>query len=157
MRLLKFAILAVLFAGCTAAHKNTNPMQAYALRLKPGEDVKQAIDAWVAQENIQAGYIATAVGSLTDYNIRFANRETGDSATGHFEIVSLVGTISVNGSHLHISVADSTGRTLGGHLLAGNKVYTTLELVLVETKDFVFSRENDGSTPWKELIIRKIE
>lgn len=148
--------LALLLAGCTA--KNQTPMmQAYPFRLKPGEDVKQAIDALVADKGIRAGYVAAAVGSLTDYNIRFANRENGDSATGHFEIISLSGTVSVSGSHLHISVADSNGRTVGGHLLAGNKVYTTLELVIVETKDFVFSRENDGSTPWQELVIRKVE
>ena len=129
-------------------------MQTHAFRLKPGDDVKQEIDALVAGKGIKAGYIATAVGSLTHYNVRFAN---GDSATGHFEVVSLVGTVSVHGSHLHISVADGDGKMIGGHLQDGNKVYTTLEMVVVETKDLVFARENDGSTPWKELVIRKAE
>ena len=132
-------------------------MQTHAFRLKPGDDVKQEIDALVAGKGIKAGYIATAVGSLTHYNIRFSNRDNGDSATGHFEVVSLVGTVSVHGSHLHISVADGDGKMTGGHLLDGNKVYTTLEMVIVETKDLVFARENDGSTPWKELVIRKAE
>ena len=129
-------------------------MQTHAFRLKPGDDVKQEIDTLVAGKGIKAGYIATAVGSLTHYNIRFSN---GDSATGHFEVVSLVGTVSVHGSPLHISVADGDGKMTGGHLQDGNKVYTTLEMVVVETKDLVFARENDGSTPCQELVIRKAE
>ena len=132
-------------------------MQTHAFRLKPGDDVKQEIDTLVAGKGIKAGYIATAVGSLTHYNVRFANRDNGDSATGHFEVVSLVGTVSVHGSHLHISVADGDGKMTGGHLQDGNKVYTTLEMVVVETKDLVFARENDGSTPCQELVIRKAE
>lgn len=35
---------------------------------------------------------------------------------GPYEIVSLVGTIAVNGPHIHISLSDGTGTTIGGHL-----------------------------------------
>ena len=157
MEFLKHLLLCLVLMDCTNARQNTTTMQTHAFRLKPGDDVKQEIDTLVAGKGIKAGYIATAVGSLTHYNIRFANRDNGDSATGHFEVVSLVGTVSVHGSHLHISVADGDGKMTGGHLLDGNKVYTTLEMVIVETKDLVFARENDGSTPWKELVIRKAE
>ena len=157
MEFLKHLLLCLVLMDCTNARQNTTTMQTHAFRLKPGDDVKQEIDTLVAGKGIKAGYIATAVGSLTHYNVRFANRDNGDSATGHFEVVSLVGTVSVHGSHLHISVADGDGKMIGGHLQDGNKVYTTLEMVVVETKDLVFARENDGSTPWKELVIRKAE
>jgi predicted DNA-binding protein with PD1-like motif len=126
----------------------------FAFRLKPGQDLKQSIDSFIKQHDIKAGWIVTCAGSLTDYNIRFANQPNGNSGTGHFEIVSLVGTLSVNGSHLHISIADSTGKTIGGHLLDGCKVYTTAEIVIGASKDFVFTREEDGSTPWKELQVK---
>jgi predicted DNA-binding protein with PD1-like motif len=125
----------------------------HVFRLLPGKDLKQSIDSFVREKNIQAGWIATCVGSLTDYNIRFANQEKGAAATGHFEIVSLAGTVSVNGSHLHIAVSDSTGKTIGGHLLDGCKVYTTAEIVIGEATDKVFTREKDGSTPWEELKV----
>ena len=157
MEFLKHLLLCLILMDCTNARQNTTTMQTHAFRLKPGDDVKQEIDTLVAGKGIKAGYIATAVGSLTHYNVRFANRDNGDSATGHFEVVSLVGTVSVHGSHLHISVADGDGKMIGGHLQDGNKVYTTLEMVVVETKDLVFARENDGSAPWKELVIRKAE
>jgi predicted DNA-binding protein with PD1-like motif len=138
--------------------KQKQPMEAelnYAFRLIPGSDLKESIDSFVRDKNIQAGWIATCVGSLTDYHIRFANQEIGDSGTGHFEIVSLVGTVSVNGSHLHVAVSDSTGKTIGGHLLPGCKVYTTAEIVIGEATEKVFTREKDGSTPWEELKVNE--
>lgn len=127
----------------------------YALRLKPGEDLKQQLEAFVAEQQIQAGWMITCVGSLTQYHLRFANQPEGSKANGHFEIVSLTGTLSVNGSHLHMSVSDRTGRTIGGHLLDGNLVYTTAEIIIGESKELVFIREQDGTTEWKELQINK--
>ena len=127
----------------------------HALRLKPGEDLKGSIDAYVKKSKIEAGWIATCVGSLTVVNIRYANHPEGDRHEGHFEIVSLTGTVSVNGSHVHISVSDSTGKTIGGHLLDSNIVYTTAEIIIGQSKEYVFTREEDGTTPWKELQIKK--
>ena len=121
----------------------------YAFRLKPGEDLRKGIDAIVKQNNICAGWINTCVGSLTDYTIRFANLQEGSSGSGQFEIVSLTGTVSVNGNHLHISISDSTGKTIGGHLLEGCKIYTTAEIVIGFSDNYEFKREKDGTTSWK--------
>ena len=129
--------------------------QIHVFRLKPGQDLKKEIESYVAKEKIEAGWIVTCAGSLTQTHIRFANRPEGVKATGHFEIVSLGGTVSTNGCHLHISISDSTGKTIGGHLLDENFVYTTAEIVLGESKDMVFTREKDGSTPWEELQVKK--
>ncbi len=129
----------------------------HAFRLKPGQDLKMSIDSFVQTKNIQAGWIATCVGSLADYNIRFANQEKGYHDKGHFEIVSMAGTLSVNGSHIHVSLSDSTGKTVGGHLLEGCKIYTTAEIVIGELKDIVFARAKDGSTPWNELEVKKAQ
>ncbi|WP_207955435.1 PPC domain-containing DNA-binding protein [Segetibacter sp. 3557_3] len=131
-----------------------NPTKSFALRLKPGQDIKKSIAAFVQSQDIRAGWIVTCAGSLTQYNIRFANQPDGTRATGHFEVVSLGGTLSVNGSHIHISVADSTGKTIGGHLLDDNLVYTTAEIIIQESHEWIFTRENDGSTPWEELQVK---
>jgi predicted DNA-binding protein with PD1-like motif len=130
-------------------------IKTHAFRLKPGDDLRNEIEAYVKTANIKAGWISTCVGSLTAYNIRFANQPEGSKGTGHFEIVSLVGTLSVTGLHIHISLSDSTGKTTGGHLLDSNIVYTTAEIIIQEDDDFVFTREKDGSTPWEELQIKK--
>lgn len=130
-------------------------MDIHAFRLKPGQDLKQAIQAQVQQAGIEAGWILTCVGSLTDYHLRYANQEEGTRGQGHFEIVSLVGTVSLHGSHLHLSLSDSSGRTLGGHLLDGNRIYTTAEIVIGSSLNLRFTREHDGSTPYQELQIRR--
>ncbi|MEO6230143.1 MAG: PPC domain-containing DNA-binding protein [Ferruginibacter sp.] len=126
----------------------------HAFRLKPGQDLKQEIQNLVTEKQIKAGWISTCVGSMTNYNIRFANQPNGSSDSGHFEIVSLTGTVSINGSHIHISISDSTGKTIGGHLMDGCTIYTTAEIVIQSSSDFEFKREKDGSTPWEELQIR---
>ena len=155
---MKFTIilLSFFFLQC----KNSQPLKpsdpiTHAFRLKPGQDLRKDIEAFVQKENILAGWIITCVGSLTQTNLRFANQPGGSGSNGHFEIVSLTGTISTSGSHLHMSVSDSLGRTIGGHLLDGNIVYTTAEIVIGESKSLVFSREKDGTTAWEELQVKK--
>jgi predicted DNA-binding protein with PD1-like motif len=129
--------------------------KVYVFRLKPGEDLRNSIEAIVKEKNIEAGWINTCVCSLTDYTIRFANQQEGIRGSGHFEIVSLTGTVSVNGSHLHISISDSTGKTIGGHLLEGCKIYTTAEIVIGTTTAYEFKRMKDGTTEWEELKVNE--
>ena len=128
---------------------------SYAFRLKPGDDLKKSIQTFVDAKQINAGWIASCVGSLTDYHIRFANVRTGSRGTGHFEIVSLSGTLSTNGSHIHISISDGTGKTIGGHLMDECIVYTTAEIIVQSTSTLLFTREKDGTTEWAELQIRE--
>ena len=127
--------------------------KTHAFRLRPGQDLKKEIQAFVQKENIQAGWIMTCVGSLSQTNLRFANQASGTKSSGHFEIVSLVGTVSTNGSHLHLSFSDSLGHTTGGHLLEENLVYTTAEIVIGESSQLIFTRQKDGTTPWEELQV----
>lgn len=145
--------------ACKTTEKmnSSNNTVSHAIRLKPGDDLREKIETYVVQNNINAGWLVTCAGSLTTYNIRFANQEKGATNNGHFEIVSLTGTLSTNGNHIHISVSDSTGKTIGGHLLKGCIVYTTAEIIMQSTNSLKFQREKDGSTPWEELQIEKIE
>ncbi|MDZ4795230.1 MAG: PPC domain-containing DNA-binding protein [Bacteroidota bacterium] len=108
----------------------------------------------VTEKSIKTLWVATTIGNLTDYTIRFANQPEGSKGSGHFEIVSLVGTVSVNGSHLHISLSDNKGQTIGGHLMPLCKVYTSAKIVLQATDRYEFSREKDGTTPWEELQVK---
>ncbi|MBI3139920.1 MAG: DNA-binding protein [Sphingobacteriales bacterium] len=155
---MKFVVLLLtiaLFISCKSTSMPDEKLHVYAFRLRPGEDLKAGIEKAVRENNIVAGWVATGVGSLTDYSIRFANQPDAATGKGHFEIVSLTGTISVNGSHLHLSISDSSGTTLGGHLMPGCKIYTTAEIVLQSTGRYSFTREKDGSTPWEELQVKE--
>lgn len=155
MRLLSALCCILLFTQCQP-HQSMEKAtyHFHPLRLKPGEDLKKSIEQYVKDHGIQAGWISTCVGSLTDLQVRFANQSAGMAMHGHFEIVSLTGTVGTGGSHLHISVSDSTGKTTGGHLLDSSFVYTTAEIVIGESLLHQFTREKDGSTPWPELQIK---
>ena len=129
--------------------------QIHAFRLRPGQDLRGEIEAYVRSARIEAGWIVTCVGSLTRAHLRLAGQGEGTRTEGPFEIVSLVGTVSLHGCHLHLCISDSTGITIGGHLLEDSLVYTTAEIILGESPEFIFTREEDGTTPWKELQIAK--
>ena len=130
-------------------------MTTLTVRLRPGQDLQDELTSLVRTQKIGAGLILTAVGSLTDVSLRLANQEGATIYRGHFEIVSLVGTLSVNGSHLHLSVSDSIGRTIGGHLMPGNTIYTTAELVIGLLPDVEYVREPDPTFGYRELVVRK--
>lgn len=128
-------------------------MRNYTFRLKPGQDLFDSISLFVREKNIGAGCILSGVGSLTHVMLRFANQETFSMFDGHYEIVSITGTVSIHGSHLHLSVAGEDGRTIGGHLESGCRIYTTAEIVLAVFEDVVFKREFAEDSGYEELVV----
>jgi predicted DNA-binding protein with PD1-like motif len=128
-------------------------LSVFALRLKPGEDLKDSLGKFTQTHQIQAGFILTAVGSLRRAALRFAGNPSPSFLEGDFEIVSLVGTLSPNGVHLHISIADSQGTVTGGHLNSGSIIRTTAEIVIGESHTHRFLRQADGQTGYLELHI----
>ena len=114
----------------------------------------EQIMSFARQKNIRAGVILTCVGSLEQVVLRYANTGRATQFNGHFEIVSLVGTFAEHsGQHIHLSVSDGEGRTTGGHMLEGNKVYTTAELVVGDLLDAEFTREVDPTYGYAELAV----
>ena len=128
-------------------------MDVFALRLHPDQDLKKSLQAFVEDHAIQAGCILTTVGSLQQAVLRFANQTEPMCLKGKFEIVSLVGTLSIHGSHLHMAVADSSGQTIGGHVTEGCLIYTTAEIVLGTLPNLIFRRAPDPTTGYRELQI----
>jgi uncharacterized protein len=126
-------------------------MKTYALRLHPGQDLKQSLDAFAAENDILAGIVFTCVGSLRQAFLRLANQPHATRYDSAFEIVSLVGTLGPDGSHLHISISDPAGQTFGGHLMEGSLIYTTAEIVLGDLDELVFRRPVDPQTTYDEL------
>ncbi|MCB9850662.1 MAG: DNA-binding protein [Phycisphaerales bacterium] len=132
----------------------TSTGQFIALRLRPGSDLRGELEAAAKRHHLRAAAIVTCVGSLNHANLRLANANDSKIIPGKLEIVSLTGTLSPDGVHLHISVSDETGKTFGGHLLKGSEIYTTAEIVIVELPDIAFTREIDADTTYHELMIR---
>lgn len=154
MKFERIALVGLLLVVCCAAARQADPGQSfYALRLQPGQDLRREIERFAEQHQLQAGFIATCVGSLDRTTLRLANQSEVTAFPGHMEIVSLVGTLSPDGVHLHLSVADKTGATLGGHLVEGCRIYTTAELVIGEAVNLQFHRVIDPQTTYHELTV----
>ena len=127
----------------------------YAMRLGPHEDLKKSIQHFAKTEKIKAGIITTCVGSLEQFNIRFANQQESIQKKGYYEIISLTGTFSDTSCHLHLAVSDHAGKIIGGDLMDNNIIYTTAEIVLMELLELQFDRETDPTYSLKELVIKQ--
>ena len=130
-------------------------MRTIALRLRPGADLKGELLALAVRERVRAGWVLTCVGSLSQVRVRLAGGAEHGNWQGAFEIIVLTGTLSRDGGHLHLAVADHQGRTLGGHLVVGCTVRTTAEVVLAADDRLVFAREHDPATGYEELVVRQ--
>jgi predicted DNA-binding protein with PD1-like motif len=131
-------------------------MKTYTFRLKPNQDLFDSIETFVADKKIAAGCVLSAVGSLNRATLRLANRELYNEYDGHFEIVSMTGTVAVSGSHIHVSISDGDGVTIGGHLVSGCKIYTTAEIVLAVFDDVTYARELlEDDSGYEELVVRE--
>jgi len=131
-------------------------MNNYTFRLKPNDDMFDSIESFVREKNIEAGCVLSGVGSLTHAVLCLANRDFHSEFDGHFEIVSITGTVSVHGSHLHIAISDGDGKTIGGHLVSGCKIYTTAEIVLAVFDEIVYKRElYENDSGYEELVVHK--
>lgn len=129
-------------------------MQIYALRLTPGQDLRQELEAWARQQAIAASYLLAAVGSLQPARLRLAGQATATLFPGPVELIALNGLLSQQGTHLHGAIADAQGRVYGGHIVGGCLIYTTAELVLGTAPQLDFQRELDPQTGYPELKIR---
>ena len=131
-------------------------MRSYTFRLKPGQDLFDSIEAFVSENKIDAGCVLSSVGSLTHATLRLANEAHYNQYDGYFEIVSMTGTVSTNGSHLHVSISDGDGVTIGGHLVSGCKIYTTAEIVIADFDDVIYKRELlENDSGYEELVVYK--
>ena len=128
-------------------------MKVFPIRLKADADLRTSLQALAVERNIKAGFILTAIGSLKQATIRFANQDSGTVLTEKLEILSLNGTLATTGVHLHIAIANNHGTVIGGHLSDGCIIYTTAEIIIGIVENFSFLRSLDEQTGFKELEI----
>ena len=129
------------------------PMKVVPFQLISGDDLRQALEAWMGEQREQAGCVINAIGSLSVAELRFAGAAASTAIRGELEIFSFSGTLSPNGAHLYIAVSDNSGTVIGGHFCAGSLVRTAAELVVGLLPDWGFSRELDKATSYAELRI----
>ena len=129
-------------------------MHAMTLRLSPGDDLRAALDQALRAHGLSAAYVLQGIGSLSVARLRYAGRDEAAELRGDLEILTLAGTLSEQGPHLHMSVSDADGRVFGGHVSPGCIVRTTAEIIVANLPGERYTREHDAATGFAELVIR---
>jgi len=131
-------------------------MRSLPLRLRPQQDLRSALESILAEHQVGAAFVLQGIGSLSGARIRFAGMHEATQLHGDLEILTLAGSLSPDGVHLHISVSDAQGRVLGGHVAPGCIVRTTAEVLLALLPEHHFSRAPDAESGWDELVVRPV-
>jgi len=137
---------------------DASPLKPFPVRLRPGEDLRRALEERVAAHAPMAAiaaFVLSGIGSLRPARLRLAGGETLLDLDEDLELLTLAGTIAAPGTHLHLSVADPHGRVFGGHASYGCIVRTTAEVLIALLPGWDFMREPDPATGWAELAIRR--
>jgi len=129
-------------------------MTMVPLRLRPGDDLRLALEHWLGLQQEQAGWVLSGIGSLSIARLRLGGATSLTTLEGELEILTLAGSLSPNGAHLHISLADDRGGVIGAHLCTGSLVRTTAEVLVALLPPWSFRRELDPSTGYPELSIQ---
>ena len=123
------------------------------LRLPPGVDLRGQLETLAQDDPGLYGFILCGIGSLDSPILRFADRDEGIVLAGPQEVITLAGSVTRDGAHLHLVVSDREGRPRGGHLCHGSRVRTTMELLMVCPENWQLGRERDAATGHLELTI----
>ncbi|HEY3599072.1 MAG TPA: PPC domain-containing DNA-binding protein [Paraburkholderia sp.] len=129
-------------------------MQAHPLRLVQGDDLRIALEAALTQHGLRAAFVIQGIGSLSVARLRLAGADSSTEFRGDLEILTLAGSLSPDGAHLHTAVSDARGQVFGGHVAAGCTIRTTAEVLLATLPEHSFSREHDTRSGFTELVIR---
>jgi len=125
------------------------------VRLRPGDDLRERLEALVRDRQVAAAFVISGIGSLARAAIRYAGAQRPEVRDGEFEIIALAGSLSADGAHLHMAIADAAGSVSGGHVAAGCRVRTTAEILLALLPEWNFARRRDAATGYPELIINR--
>jgi len=128
-------------------------MQTLPVRLVPGDDLRAALETIARDQAIGAAFVMQGIGSLSVANLRYAGLDQPTRLDGDLEILTLAGSLSADGAHLHTAVSNAEGRVVGGHVSPGCIVRTTAEILIACLDGVRFSRDLDPRTGFPELSI----
>lgn len=104
-------------------------METLALHIDAGSDVRQSLEALARQEGGQ-GFVLSVVGNLSHAVFQCPGKPAPTRLRGELEIITLSGTLSPEGVHLHLSFSDGDCRVWGGHLEPGTLVLRGADLLV---------------------------
>ena len=131
-------------------------MSYLPIRLEPGVDLRRALEQKAGELPNQSAFVVAGIGSLSSVSIRLAAAEQETRLSGPFELISLSGTLSADGAHLHMVIASESGQVMGGHVGYGSLIRNTAELLLVALEGWSLSRAHDAVTGYQELQVQPL-
>ncbi|HEY6193314.1 MAG TPA: PPC domain-containing DNA-binding protein [Bacteroidota bacterium] len=121
-------------------------------QLPYGSDLYEGLTQIVRRENITLGRVQ-AIGATTHAVVAFYDQNTKKynplEFPGGMEILSLTGNVSMRDGapfvHVHILLGDPQGKTVGGHLLPGTRLFAC-EVSIEELEGEELARAHDERT-----------
>ena len=104
-------------------------MRAVPLHLEAGSDVRRSLEQLALDHNA-GGFVLSVVGNLSQAAFACPGKSAPTVLAGELEIITLQGTISPDGVHLHLSFSDASCQVWGGHLEHGTLVLGGADLLV---------------------------
>lgn len=104
-------------------------MRALPFHIDAGSDLHLSLTRLAVAEGIE-GFVLGVVGNLTQAAFQCPGRTHPTVLRGDLEVITLQGTLSPRGVHLHLSVSDGDCQVWGGHLESGTIVQKAVDLLV---------------------------
>ena len=110
--------------------RKVEKMETLIGRLSRGDDLLEALTSIAKQHGVRLGRV-TALGAVEHARVGYYDQAAREyrflDLAREQEILALVGNISIHDGepmiHAHITLGDDRGRTFGGHLARGTRVF----------------------------------
>ncbi|MFZ5452624.1 MAG: PPC domain-containing DNA-binding protein [Thermodesulfobacteriota bacterium] len=122
-------------------------------RLDKGDDLLRSLEKVCREHNLTLGEVR-ALGAVSRARVGYYDQEERKyyflEMDQPLEILALVGNISMNEGqptvHAHVTLADTAGRSIGGHLGEGTPVFACEFAIYEHLADQDLARQDDPET-----------
>ena len=129
-------------------------MQSLPLKLAPGSDLRLSLEELAQRDGI-SGFVLGVVGNLTKASFQCPGQAEPTVLEGDLEVITLNGTFSPEGVHLHLSLSDGACQVWGGHLEPGTIVQKGIDLLIgvLEQREGRPARQTAAAAPRIEIAV----
>ena len=129
-------------------------MQPLPLKLAPGSDLRLSLEELAQRDGI-SGFVVGVVGNLTKASFQCPGQAEPTVLEGDLEVITLNGTFSPEGVHLHLSLSDGACQVWGGHLEPGTIVQRGVDLLIgvLKQREGRPARQTAAAAPRIEIAV----
>ena len=129
-------------------------MRSLPLKLAPGSDLRLSLEELAQRDGI-SGFVLGVVGNLTKASFQCPGQAEPTVLEGDLEVITLNGTFSPEGVHLHLSLSDGACQVWGGHLEPGTIVQKGVDLLIgvLEQREGRPARQTAAAAPRMEIAV----